>query len=331
MYRPILKLFLFVLLLICNANQMLNADNKTKTYSNPVTAISLPDPTVILADDGRYYLYATEDTPHLPIYSSIDLVNWTKVGTAFTDQSRPGFLEGGNLWAPDINIIRGKYVLYYSLSKWGEEWDNGIGVATADCPMGPFVDKGALFTSRDIGVKNSIDQFYIEDKGVKFLFWGSFSGLYATELSDDGLSLNRDAKITQVAGTAFEGVYIYKKGEYYYMFASIGTCCEGINSTYTLVVGRSKSLLGEYVTKSNERLLDDKYEVVIKRNDRFYGPGHNAEIITDKNGDDWILYHAIDKNSPQGRKVLLDKINWINGWPVVNDGTPSLTSEMPKL
>lgn len=125
------------------------------------------------------------------------------------------------------------------MSVWGGEWTCGIGVAVSDKPEGPFLDKGKLFQSKDIDVQNSIDQFYIEDKGKKYLFWGSFRGIYAIELGKDGLSLKPDAAKKRIAGTAFEGTYIYKKRKYYYMFASIGSCCEGIKSTYQLVVGRS--------------------------------------------------------------------------------------------
>jgi arabinan endo-1,5-alpha-L-arabinosidase len=64
------------------------------------------------------------------------------------------------------------------------------------------------------------------------LFWGSFRGIYAIELSTDGLSIKPDVSKIQIAGTAYEGTYIYKKNDFYYLLASIGTCCEGINSTY---------------------------------------------------------------------------------------------------
>ena len=58
---------------------------------------------------------------------------------------------------------------------------SGVGVATSERPEGPFVDRGAMFTSETIGVNNSIDQFYIEDGGKKYLVWGSFWGnLYHT-------------------------------------------------------------------------------------------------------------------------------------------------------
>ncbi len=114
------------------------------------------------------------------------------------------------------------------MSVWGGEWTCGIGVATADKPEGPFTDQGKLFRSNEIDVQNSIDQFYIEDNGRKYLFWGSFRGLYAIELSDDGLSLKPGAEKRQVAGTAYEGVFIHKRNGFYYMFASIGFLLRGL-------------------------------------------------------------------------------------------------------
>ena len=108
-----------------------------------------------------FYLYATEDIHNIPIYKSPDLVNWTFVGTAFTDATRPTFEPKAGLWAPDINHIDGKYVLYYAMSRWGGEHTCGIGCAVADSPAGPFTDQGKLFRSNEIGVQNSIDPFYI--------------------------------------------------------------------------------------------------------------------------------------------------------------------------
>lgn len=304
-------------------------EEKEDYYRNPVISYSLPDPTVIKADDGYFYLYATEDIRNLPIHRSKNLIDWEYVGTAFTDRTRPDFEEKGGLWAPDINKIGNKYVLYYSMSVWGGEWTCGIGCATADKPEGPFTDQGKMFRSNEINVQNSIDPFYIENEGKKYLFWGSFSGLYVIELSDDGLSLKEGAVPQQVAGTAYEGAYIHKKEGYYYFFASIGSCCEGLNSTYTTVVGRSENLFGPYVDKNGGRMLDNRHEVLIRKNNSFVGPGHNSEIVTDNAGNDWFFYHAVDTKKPEGRVLMMDKIDWQNGWPSVNDGSPSTKSDKP--
>lgn len=302
------------------------------TYTNPVINTSLPDPTVIRADDGYFYLYATEDIRNLPIYRSRDLTDWQFVGTAFTDNTRPQWNKKGNMWAPDINKIGDKYVLYYSKSEWGGEWTCGIGAATADRPEGPFTDHGPLFISSEIGVRNSIDQFYIEDNGHKYLFWGSFHGIYGIELSDDGLSVKPGAVKKQVSGTFMEGTYIHKRGKYYYLFGSAGTCCEGARSTYRVTYGRSENLFGPYVDKKGQRLLDNHYEVMLHGDDTFVGTGHNAEFVTDDLGQDWILYHGYKKaEADDGRVVFLSRVDWKDGWPEVAGSVPEKENVKPSF
>ena len=223
-------------------------------------------------------------------------------------------------------------MLYYSKSVWGGEWTCGIGVATADRPEGPFTDHGPLFISKEIGVQNSIDQFFIEDNGHKYLFWGSFRGIYGIELSDDGLSVKPGAEKKQISGTFMEGTYIHKRGKYYYLFGSAGTCCEGAKSTYRVTYGRSESLFGPYVDKKGQRLLDNHYEVLIHGDDTFVGTGHNAEFITDDYGQDWILYHGYKKaEADDGRVVFLSRVDWKDGWPVVAGDAPAKECEKPRF
>lgn len=298
-------------------------------YFNPVVNYSLPDPTVIRGDDGWFYLYATEDIRNVPIHRSRNLTDWEFIGTAFTPQTRPVFEKRGGIWAPDINRIGDKYVLYYSMSRWGGEWTCGIGAAVADRPEGPFDDLGKLFRSDEIGVQNSIDPFYIEEGGKKYLFWGSFHGLYGAELTDDGLALKAGSEPVRIAGDAYEGTYIHKRGKYYYLFASIGRCCEGLKSTYTTVVGRSKSLFGPYVDRAGRPMLENNHQTLIHANPDFAGPGHNSEIVTDDKGQDWVLYHAVSRADPKGRVLMADRIVWEKGWPTVAGGEPSLRAKAP--
>ena len=332
------KLFLITFitcLIICSCTDNINStenngnEDKQTSYSNPVYSLSMPDPTVIRGRDGYFYVYATEDTRHIPICKSKDLVNWEFVATAFSEETRPTFEPNGGLWAPDINYINDQYVMYYSMSVWGGGNTCGIGVATAARPDGPFQDDGKMFRSDEIGVHNSIDPFYIEEDGKKYLFWGSFFGIYAIELTDDGLDIKYEAEKQLIAGNAFEATYIYKKDDYYYLFASIGTCCDGIYSTYKLVVGRSNSLFGPYVNKAGIDMKNNGYEIILSSNEKFVGNGHCSEIVQDDAGTEWILYHGIDVDNPNGRVLLMDQVNWVEGWPVINDGQPSLINEVP--
>lgn len=299
----------------------------TAVYTNPVCNENMADPTVIKAADRYFYVYATN--PKIKIQRSRDLVHWEKAGFAFTDETRPRFVPKGGVWAPDVNKVGDKYVIYYSMSEWGGEWSCGLGVAVADSPEGPFKDYGKLFISSEIGVRNSIDPFYIEENGSKYIFWGSFHGIYRIELSEDGLSVKPESIPVQVAGTAYEGTYIHKKDGKYYLFASIGSCCEGIKSTYTTVVGRSDSLFGPYIDKAGRPMLENYHEILITNSDRFVGTGHNAEIVSDNAGADWMLYHAFDVTEPTKRVLMLDRIYWKDGWPYVLDHQPSFGAPAP--
>lgn len=319
-------------LLFCTKSASAHSqDIKETTYNNPIINHDGPDPSVLKDKNGWFYLFSTGEN----IWKSKNMTDWMFVGKVFEKENRPKFVPGvRSYWAPDINKIGKNYVLYYSLSKWGGEDSCGIGVAVSKVPEGPYkpVGDGKLFRSFEIGVRNSIDQFYIEDKGHKYLVWGSFHGIYAIELSKDGLSLKPGAKKVKIAGTTYEGSYIYKRHGYYYYFGSVGSCCDGNKSTYRTVYGRSKNILGPYVTKNGEQLLDNHFEVLIHGNKQFAGTGHNAEFIVDKNGDTWIPYHAYRTDAPEiGRVVLLDKVLWSDDWPYVEGSEPSSQSQKPKF
>ena len=303
-------------------------------YTNPVFDQNTPDPSVVQAPDGAFYAYGTGGTCR----KSYDLVHWEDMGIALkrptwndsvrTDKNGKQHPMRFSLWALDVSRVGKKYLVHYASAYWGNETRTGLGVAEGTSPT-EFTDCGKMFCSTEIGVQNSIDPCYVKDKGKKYLIWGSFRRLYMGRLTKDGKRIKNPSHLTQVAGTAFEGAMVYKRKGYYYLFASVGTCCEGAKSTYHTVVGRSKKLAGPYVDRQGGRMLDNHYETVIKGNDRWKGPGHNSEIITDKEGDTWLLYHAYDALDPEkGRVMLLDKLLWDEeGWPYVEGGTPSTTPQ----
>lgn len=297
------------------------------SYSNPVINLDVADPSVQRGTDGAWYCVATGGG----MYRSSDLVNWTSMGSAFMDY--PRWNEGYTVWATDVSRIGKDYIMYYALAKWGDETITGIGAATAPTAEGPYRDMGKMFAMAESGVQNSIDPCFFEEGDRKYMVWGSFHGIYIAELEDDGLTVRWNTK-KQIAGSNFEGAMLHRHGGYYYLLASVGSCCEGANSTYKVVVGRSTSLMGDYETRSDNgslwsnKMLRNAYDVVIDRNSRFAGPGHNSEIVTDDEGQDWILYHAYDlTQNDSERMLMIDRITWQDGWPVVVGGTPSTTPQ----
>ena len=313
------------------------------TYTNPIiTFSSAADPTVIRTDEG-FYLYATQTNSYwIPIYFSKDLVNWEFKRSAFRNATKPKpdvLPGGGAFWAPEIRYINGKYVLYFSWAKWGDGSISYTAVATSDSPVGDFLNAKPLLITDDFG-SNCIDQFYYEEDKKKYMFVGSFNGIYVTELTDDGLSVKRGADgkpvlKKQVCGRAFEGTNIYKKGKYYYLFASINNCCpnNGMDSKYKVVVGRSENLLGPYVDRKGKDMLDNSWELVLEGDgETFFGPGHNSIIIPDDAGTDWMIYHSyVKENSTVGGRLgMLDRIVWSpDGWPTIKKCVPSKGDLLP--
>ena len=329
---------------------------EVQLYSNPVMASDCPDPTILdnRSRDGYFYAYSTrirlgDGFCQIPIYRCENLLDWGLVGEAFPSGTCPSWEPDGVLWAPDINYINGKYVLYYAMGVWGDHDRSASGVAVSDSPTGPFKDLGMLVSMSNTGVGNSIDPNYFEDTdGRKYLYWGSLrkaddaergrkSGIFVVELSDDGLSLKPDSEPVKVAGDRMEGAYVHKRGKYYYLFASEGSCCEGANSTYHVIVGRSKSPLGPFVSRSGKSMIagdDWVYDEVILKGDSdnvFCGPGHDAEIVTDDKGQDWMAYHAYWKgNNYKGRCMNIDRVLWTkDGWPYFDGAVPSTSSPVP--
>ncbi len=300
-----------------------------ETYTNPVVIPVAADPSVIRTEDGTFYLYATQDdwgdgqgNHYIPMFKSVDLVNWEFVRDAFI--APPRWKEGGGfMWAPDISYFDGTYYLYYASSLWGDP-NPCIGLAIATAPEGPWQDLGEpVFCSEDISVRNSIDAFVWYENGGRTMVWGSWNNIYAISLNEDGTEVVGEK--TQLADTRFEAPYIIKRDGFYYLFVSSGSCCEGEFSSYTTWVGRSENLLGPYLDSTERDLRYGGGEVVLYRNDAWVGPGH-VTVVTDDAGDDWIVYHAIPADDPRlsngvnRRPTLIDKITWSDGWPVVNNG-----------
>jgi len=317
---------------------------KVKEYKNPVFEPVLADPSVIRdIKTGQFYAFGTADNwgdgkglRLVPMLKSPDLVHWQYVKNALP--AKPSWKKEGGVWAPDVNQVDGQYYMYYAYSTWGDP-DPGIGLAIADSLEGDFIDQGKVFLSSEVNVPNSIDPCYIEDQGKKYLFWGSFSdlptqGTYAIELSMDGKSVADIHKKTKIGAGDWEAVMIHKHDDYYYFFGSKGSCCEGLNSQYHVLVARSKNILGPYVDKEGRPITDrGNGTLLIKGNDYFVGTGHNARIIEDDRGVDWFLYHGFDVAKgrlPGGtnrRVLLLDRLEWKDGWPVIQDAGPSGTEK----
>ncbi len=317
-------------------------ESRRDTYRNPVSDRIFPDPDVLRVGD-TYYAYGTYHpwTPDvgperelIPILESPNLVNWEFVGPAFAEE--PPWSRYRGLWAPGVGRLGGRTLLYYSDADFRAD-DPGVGVATSSDPTGPFEPRGGLLRSEEVGVPNSIDpMLFVRGDDDPYLFWGSKRGIYGVRLADDGLAVAGEK--FPIAGDGVEAPYVVERDGYYYFFGSRGTCCRGAESTYHLVVGRAEELRGPYRNRSSAALTDAGATgtTILRSGEQFVGPGHCA-VVRDERGGWWLLYHAYVRgnawvaDTPR-RVLMLDRIRWREGWPVVGeDGTPSAVGKVPPV
>jgi hypothetical protein len=324
------------------------------TYTNPVSAgfaDTYADPAVIRGQDGWWYAYGTTDplregegTRHLlPMSRSADLVDWEYVGDAFTEDTLPAWADtdrGAALWAPDIRYVDGEYRLYYVVTETTVTpgaGDGAIGVATAPTPTGPWTDAGDPVVDPRPGAGGPDDFLWTFDPshvtgpdGTEHLFYGSYyGGIWVTELDETGTdAVGEPVQVT--IDNKYEGAYALWRDGYWYLFVSSANCCAGPTTGYSVHAGRSEQITGPYVDREGVPLLQSRAggtPVVAPDGDAWVGTGHNA-VVTDLAGQDWAVYHAIDRGDPyldgtagiNERPMLIDRLDWVDGWPVVNAG-----------
>lgn len=303
----------------------------------PVNETIVHDP-VMIQQDGVYYLFCTGHG--ISVFSSKDMQNWTQQKQVF--EEAPKWAKSvaadfkNHIWAPDVSYHNGQYYLYYSVSAFAKN-TSAIGVAT-NKTLNP-ADKNFKWTDHGIVIQsipnrdmwNAIDpNLVFDENNTPWLTFGSFwDGLKMVKLSADLLSVTKSEEWYTVArrersfnlpdadpgDAALEAPFVFKKDGYYYLFLSWDYCCRGENSTYKIVVGRSKNVQGPYVDASGKVLNEGGGTIVQEGNKNWAGVGHNSAYTF--NGKDYIVFHAYDMAKKGAPKLTIKEMKWENGWPKV--------------
>jgi len=118
--------------------------------------------------------------------------------------------------------------------------------------------------------------------------------------------------------SSIEGAFVFRKGDYWYLFASWDRCCRGAQSTYKVVVGRSKEITGPYLDREGQRMDHGGGSMVIQDlmiSPKYAAGGHNSAYTFD--GKDYLVLHAYPK-AGRGSNLVIREIEWdAAGWPVV--------------
>jgi arabinan endo-1,5-alpha-L-arabinosidase len=309
-------------------------------FAKEARQVDVHDPAMATEGD-TYYLFSTG--PGIPFYSSLDLTNWVRRGRVFPGE--PSWARtvtsrfNGHVWAPDITRHEGKYYLYYAVSSPGQN-NSAIGV-TINSTLNPdssgykWEDHGIVLRSiagRDLW--NAIDpNVIVDEKGAPWMSFGSFwSGIKLVKLNADWTALaepqewfsiaKRERSVLmedKAAGPAeIEGPFIFKKGGYYYLFVSWGLCCLGKDSTYRIMVGRSKDVRGPYLDKEGSSMALGGGSLLLAGNQNWAGWGGNSVYTFD--GKDYVVFHAYEAADNDFHRLKIAEIQWdAQQWPAVDE------------
>jgi beta-xylosidase len=298
-------IFLYVFFFVQTTNAQ-----KNKEYSNPIIPLDYSDPDVIRVGKD-YYLTASSFTavPGLPILHSTDLVHWKIVNYALQklvpEKHFDTVQHGGGVWAPSIRYHNNEFFIFYPDPDFGiyvtkakkitDKWSGPILIETGKGLIDPCV-----YWDND-GKVYMVHAYAGSRAGIKSILTIKELDATATKVIGNNVMVY-DGHITD---PTIEGPKLYKRNNYYYIFAPAG----GVSTGWQTVL-RSKNIYGPYERK-----------VVLEQGKTAVNGPHQGAWINTSNNEDWFI-HFQDKDV-FGRIVHLQPMQWKNDWPTIgidNDG-----------
>ena len=283
------------------------------------------DPSTIAECDGRFYTFGTGGG------GLISDDGWTWRGGAV----RPG---GGA--APDVLKIGDRYLVIYGATGGGlggghngrilTMWNRTLDPQSPDFGYSEPIEVAATDGMEDC---DAIDPSLLLDPttGRLWVSYGTYFGsIRLIELDPQtGKRMNGNQE-RDIAIDCEATDLIYRDG-WYYLLGTHGTCCDGVNSTYNIVCGRSRAIEGPYLDNVGRDMLGGGGRMVIAAGERYCGPGHFGRTIID-DGVEIMSCHFEADLDQGGRSVLaIRPLLWVGGWPEAGErlrpGTYHIVSE----
>jgi arabinan endo-1,5-alpha-L-arabinosidase len=303
----------------------------------------------------------------ISIFSSSDLIHWAYVRDAFA--ALPAYAAAGTeLYEPAIKQIGSTYTLYFraitnsASTAYAGGTGYAIGVGTAASPAGPFTYTSSTTPliadyeacGNTCNATTQAPEIVSDGTNYWLSYGGTFGGLYIQQLNSTGTATANTTKTSIAIDNYYTNPYVLKYNGYYYLFATpAGNCCSGIYSTYSVRVGRSASITGPYLdaegndmnaaAPSNGQTQGEPGgdTVLVNTGNTIYGPGSNT-VFTDEAGQTYVLYSGVSgtracltsgitygSSCYTARQLMMDPIDWVNGWPVVRDGSGGSDQPQP--
>src|SRR5574344_1434162 len=155
--------------------------------------------------------------------------------------------------------------------------------------------------------------------GRLWLTYGTYYGfIRLIELDPNTGGLKAGSEPVDVATACEASTMVYRDG-WYYLFATHGSCCDGANSTYNVVVGRSKMVTGPFMDNVGRSMMEGGGKMVVATRGGLIGPGHFGRIVMEKGVEKMSIHYEADLNQG-GRSVLgILPVVWRDGWPVAGE------------
>ncbi|MBR2102410.1 MAG: family 43 glycosylhydrolase [Prevotella sp.] len=268
------------------------------------------DPSTLAECDGKYYTFGTGGG------GLISEDGWTWNGGAV----RPG---GGA--APDVLKIGDRYLVIYGATGGGLGGGHNGRILTMwnktldpNSPDFKYTEAIEVCSSDGMEDNDAIDPGLLLDPTTGRL-WASYGTYFGTirliELDPVTGKRVSGNKEQDIAIDCEASDLIYRDG-WYYLLGTHGTCCDGVNSTYNIVVGRAKSVTGPYIDNVGRDMFHGGGKMVIAAGDRKTGAGHFGRTIIDE-GVEVMSFHWEADFDMGGRSTLaIRPLLWKNNWPV---------------
>jgi arabinan endo-1,5-alpha-L-arabinosidase len=283
------------------------------------------DPSTIAVCDGKYYTFGTFGG------GLISDDGWTWNGGA----ERPG---GGA--APDVLKIGDRYLIVYGATGGGlagghngkilTMWNKTLDPKSPDFKYSEPVE---VASSNGIEDNDSIDPSLLLDptSGKLWLSYGTYFGyIRLVELDPKTGKRVEGNKALNIAIDCEASDLIYRDG-WYYLLGTHGTCCDGPNSTYNIVVGRSRKVTGPYLDNIGRDMLKGGGKMVVAAGDRLIGPGHFGRIVLSDGVEKMSCHYEADLDQSARSVLGIRPLLWKNGWPaggdIFKEGTYEIESE----
>jgi len=283
------------------------------------------DPSTIVKCDGKYYTFGTGRG------GLISDDGWTW---------RSGAVRPGGGAAPDAIKICDRYLVAYSATGGGLGGGHAGQVLTMwnktldpDSPDFKFTEPVEVARSLDDEDCDAIDAGLLLDPttGRLWLSYGTYFGFIRIVELDPATGKRVEGNEPVDVAIDCEATDLIYRDGWYYLLGTHGTCCDGPNSTYNIVVGRSRNVTGPYLDNIGRDMLKGGGKMVIAAGDRNTGPGHFGRYIED-DGVEKMSFHYEADFDRGGRSVLaIRPLLWKNDWPVagelLKEGTYEIESE----